>query len=207
MNKKPHKYSSDDNPIIEYFQKDEERAFAMTYEKYFYQLVNYGRQFLVNEALVEDCIQEVFITLWNRRQHLHEIHSMKAYLFTMLRRNIFEKIKEKKNTEEHKLDFPSFELTLSHESHLIQEQSDLEISHRLGQGIEKLTKRQREALYLVYFDGLSYDEASMVMDVKVKALYNLVYEALKKLKSVLLTSGLTTIIFSLISLVFLFLFI
>ncbi len=207
MDNKPHNPTSNEKLIFERFQENEEQAFSMIYEKYFYQLVNYGRQFSVNEALVEDCIQEIFITLWNRRQQILQIHSIKAYLFTLLRRNIFEKIKEKKNTEGQKLHLPAFELILSHESQLIQAQTDLENTRRLRQGFEKLTKRQREALYLIYFDGMSYDEASMVMEVKVKALYNLVYEALRKLKSVLLSTSLTTILFSLISSVFLFLFI
>jgi len=41
--------------------------------------------FCYNRELVKDCIQELFTTIWNRREALSEIDSVKYYLFKSFR--------------------------------------------------------------------------------------------------------------------------
>ncbi len=49
-------------------------------------------------------------------------------------------------------------------------------------GIERLPKRQKEILYLVYMKGLSYPQAAEVMDITLKSVYNTVNVALTTLR-------------------------
>ncbi len=169
--------------LAEQLCQGRESAFACIYEPYFYPLIYYGRQFSKDEMLVEDSIQDVFIHIWNSRHQFAQVKSVKAYLFASLRRRVLERIKEDKRACTEKYRGLPFEITLSYESHLIQGQTDHETRHELERSIRQLTRRQREALYLIYYDNLTYEEAAQVMDVKVKAIYNLVYEAIKKLRT------------------------
>ena len=48
--------------------------------------------------------------------------------------------------------------------------------------IGTLTLKQKEAIFLIYFDELSYQEAAAVMSLKIKTVYNLVHQAIARLK-------------------------
>ncbi|NJM94622.1 MAG: hypothetical protein HC842_08150 [Cytophagales bacterium] len=42
--------------------------------------------------------------------------------------------------------------------------------------------REREAIYLVYYQNLSYEEAATAMQVKVKTMYNFIYMGISNLR-------------------------
>ena len=73
----------------------EEAALAKLLRIYAKSLISYGRKMVNDDALIEDCIQEVFIQLWQYRQNLKEdVGSVKAYLFAAVRRRIISEIKK-----------------------------------------------------------------------------------------------------------------
>ena len=75
-----------------------------------------------------------------------------------------------------------FNIVLSPEAELIATQARLEQENELRRVLEKLTKRQKEAIYLYFYNGLSYEEVASIMSLKVSSVYDLVYDALKMLK-------------------------
>ncbi len=132
---------------------------------------------------MEDCIQDLFIRLWqNRSQHVVPA-SVRNYLFKSLRNILFNKITSRKETlasmeEDNDM---AFQLVLSPEMDIIQVH-DLEERHRqLTRALEELTQRQKEALFLKFYEGLSYEEISQVMSITVKGTYKLVARALEVL--------------------------
>jgi RNA polymerase sigma factor (sigma-70 family) len=75
----------------------DEAALATLLRLYAKSLISYGRKMVNDDALIEDCIQEVFIQLWQYRQNLKiDVGSVKAYLFAAVRRRIISEIKKKK---------------------------------------------------------------------------------------------------------------
>ena len=66
----------DQNPIWEQFKKGDKKAYAHIYYQYFDHLYDYGCRLSAHTELVEDCIQELFIRLWKRKEQLHEVESV-----------------------------------------------------------------------------------------------------------------------------------
>ena len=64
------------------------KSFENLYKQYFQSLISYGFRITQNENLIEDAIQEVFISLWNNRTHLSEVNEVKFYLFRSLKNRI-----------------------------------------------------------------------------------------------------------------------
>ncbi|MCA1801955.1 MAG: hypothetical protein LC662_05810, partial [Rhodothermaceae bacterium] len=62
------------------------------------------------------------------------------------------------------------------------EYSGEDIRKKLTSAVENLPLRQKEALFHIYYEKLSYEEAASVMDVNIKTVYNLVWRGVEKLR-------------------------
>jgi RNA polymerase sigma factor (sigma-70 family) len=172
--------------LWEAFRGGEARALAALFDSYYEALYHYGLKLTGDEELVKDCIQNLFQKLWRRREGLRTVQVVKAYLFKALRRHLGD---ETKLLRQQVAVLPaysdSFEVTYSHEEFLIAQQVDAEQSARLLAALNRLSKRQREALYLKFFDGFSYERIAEVMSLNTQSVRNLVFNALQILRKVL----------------------
>lgn len=160
----------------------DKKALAHIYTKYFDRLYNYGSRICRESSVVEDAIQDVFMTLWNLRAGLNpEVKSIKQYLYACLRRNILLKLKNRHLTVEIS-ELSSFDLELSHKMHYLNSQINTELRQKLTEMVGTLTPKQKEAIFLIYFDELSYEEVASIMSLKIKTVYNLVHQAIARLK-------------------------
>ncbi|WP_161599547.1 RNA polymerase sigma factor [Hymenobacter nivis] len=170
------------------FRGGEARALAALFEAYYDPLYAYGRKLSGDEELVKDCIQNLFQQLWRRRAGLRAVLVVKAYLFKAFRHHLADETERLRRQHALPTDADMFEVTYSHEEFLIAEQHDAEQRARLLGALNQLSKRQREALYLKFFDGFSYERIAEVMVLNTQSVRNLVFNALKALRQVLLTA-------------------
>ncbi len=156
----------DDVSIWKEFKKGNESAFNFIYEQYFAILYNYGCQFTKDRELVKDHIQDLFVDLKIKRSKLGDTTSIKFYLFKSLKRKIIRALGKTKYLIYDKNAYQNydFEIVLSHESHLIHSQLDVEVKEKLEEIFKKLTKRQKEAILYYYHEGLSYKEIASLMN-------------------------------------------
>jgi RNA polymerase sigma factor (sigma-70 family) len=158
----------------------DKNALSYFYTKYLKSLYNYGLKISHDSGLVEDCIQDLFIGFWNSRTRLSDVINVKSYLYKSLRTNIFYKLSILSRTPLKDID--SFNFTLSHKSHYITQRINSDISDKIKQFVNTLSAKQKEAIFLIYFEELSYEEAAAVMDLKIKSVYNLIHLAIAKLR-------------------------
>lgn len=155
-------------------------AYSETYIFYYKKLYNYGRKFTDNTALIEDAIQVVFVMVWNNREKLADIYSPHSYIFYSFRNYIF---KEKKKQQ--KVVFQTQEPEFSIDNIIINKETTAELNKRLQKALTSLTSRQREAIFLRFYEALSFEEVAQVMNISVKATYKLITRSLLKLKELL----------------------
>lgn len=168
------------------FKQDDESAYVYIYQKYFASLINYGSQFTKDDQLLEDCIQDLFIDLKNNKSNLTDKNSaIKLYLFKSLKRRIIEyRRKANKLMFKQVEDEKDFEIVLPLETLLIEKQLKEEQLIQLRKAKEKLTGRQREVLYYLFHEELSYQEIQDLMGFDhVRSVRNIFYKAVTVLKS------------------------
>jgi RNA polymerase sigma factor (sigma-70 family) len=158
----------------------DKNALSYFYTKYLKGLYNYGLKINRDSGLVEDCIQDVFIRVWNSRTRLADVSNVKSYFYKSLRGKIFYKLSILSRTPLKDIDSFSFEL--SHKSHYITQRINSDVSDKIKQFVNLLSPKQKEAIFLVYFEGLSYEEAAAIMDLKIKTVYNLIHLAIANLR-------------------------
>ena len=82
-----------------------------------------------------------------------------------------------------------FTVTLSPEQILLDDEFSAEQSRQMTHRLSFLTPRQREAIYLRFYHDMDYNEIASVMTVSNHAARNLIYEALKLLRSRLILAA------------------
>ena len=152
-------------------------------------LLKYGSRFAPDNQTVEDCIQDLFIEIWRNRQGIGQTDSIKRYLLTSLRRKILRNLeKQKRLVYSEDTELPSFDLEIAIDEKMVQKEIRQEYSAQLKAAFGRLSKRQKEAIYLKYYAGLEYEDICEVMDINYQSIRNLVSNALKKMKRNVSTS-------------------
>jgi RNA polymerase sigma factor (sigma-70 family) len=165
------------------FKKGNELALSLLYKKYVQRLYDYGMNTSKDHNMVLDCLQELFLRLWNKRETVSEIQAVRPYLYKSFRRLLIHQIVEQRKL----LTFlaeqaTAFEFTLSIESTLIEDEWKAERIKKLKACVQSLTKGQREVIYLKFFNELSYREIAEITEMQVDSVYNLVSKAIELLR-------------------------
>lgn len=160
-------------------------AFSALFKKYYKPLLNYGLQLVPRNQLVKDSIQELFFTIWDKRERLSDVENVSSYLYTSFRRTLFRQVKIYQTWQ--KRDQAYFaetfnESRLDTEQLLIVEELNREKKRNLQKAFENLNGHQKEVAFLKFYSGLSNDEICEIMGVKKESVYNYMYRAISTLK-------------------------
>ena len=180
--------SSSQGDLWERFQNGDRDALGKIYRNHVDYLYNYGLHFCLDSERVKDCIQDLFRDLWIEREHLtNTVENIRYYLLSSLRRRLLRGLqKDRRYQSDLPNDSFDFELIPSHENAIVADEIYNERKAKLQQGIASLTRRQREVIYLRFYQGLSYSEIARIMMMKVDSIYNLISKAIGLLKSTMI---------------------
>ena len=173
-----------DTQLWEQFTLGDKAAFDTIYDRHFQSLCCYGDRICEDKGLVEDVVQDLFIYLWTRRERLGATSAIKFYLFRCLRRKLIRTLAQsKRRPDRHmvlKANDPRFQLSLQEPSGPLLEE---ELQGKLEAALARLTDRQKEAIYLRFYNNLSFQEVAAIMELEVRSVYNLVGRTIKVLRS------------------------
>ena len=166
------------------FKEGSEEAFSSIYHTHYNVLYNYLNKIGRDENLSNDCIQDLFFKLWRDREKLGDVQSIKFYLLTSARRAILKKIKKERAFDKKikAAGYHETDITFAQEELLIQDEEADELKKKIADLLNSLPKRQKEAIYLKYYEGLSYDEVAELMEVNYQSVVNLIYKAFQAFK-------------------------
>lgn len=175
-----------DQLIWQTFIEGNKFSYQQLMESNYNTLYNYGIKFSQDSELVKDCIQDLFLNLWNKRYTLSKQVNIKAYLFSSLRRLLHRKILSAGNYKYASIDnqfIDSFTFHVSVEQQIIKHESTILVAKKIATLLETLPTRQKEVIYLKYFHDFSRDEIAQAMNISMQTVSNLLQLALKKLKA------------------------
>ena len=178
------KDQSDVNAIWRRFLGGDTEAFDLLMSSHFRALFQYGSKFSRDREFVKDSIQDLFLTLWEKRENLNVDAEAKPYMMASLRRLMHRSISSKAWVGDESLEDTdgSFEIEFSVEQTYIENESTIVRTEQLKQLLDELPKRQKEVVYLKYFQEMDRNQISEVMDVTPQTVSNLLQIAIKQLK-------------------------
>lgn len=164
------------------FKEGDCAAFTELSKNHYQSLLNYGRRFSDDREFVLDCIQEMFLHMWERRERLSETDHVKSYLLKSLRHRIIkEGIRMKRFQNPEGVEFGN-ESDLPIEDGIVDSELQKELMVKLNSTLSCLSKRQEEIIYLRFYQNLSNDQISKVMGLNKVSVANLLYRTLKELR-------------------------
>ncbi len=185
-----------DEILWEGMLRGEQAMFISLYKRYYHILLFIGIRERKDAQPVKDIIHQLFLYLWEKRQRLHPAKNVKSYLITSFLRKLSLDWKNAGKLSglrvAHSYSFE--ESALTPEENLIRKDKQFQQSRILSEHINELPSRQRELLYLKFYQGCSYEEIVQRTGLSHRTVYNKIHESLKRLRVDLVSHGKSQIV-------------
>ncbi len=112
-------------------------------------------------------------------------NNIKLYLLKSFRHKLLRLLKKEKRYTDDSMSDVHFGVYLSVEENIIENEADQLKWLRLNSAFERLSPRQREALYLRFKKELEYEEVADILEMSVEACRNLIYRAVKSVRTMI----------------------
>ena len=174
--------SLDDADLWDLIVAGNKRAYAHIYNSYCPDMLRYGLKFTSDSQLIEDVMHDLLVRIWEKKDKIQITASIKFYLLSSFRRDLVRELNISKSYQPLEDSHQDITWEASFLELLIEKQIYLESDEKLKNTLSALSVRQKEALYLRYLEGLSYQEIGEIMHIKPQSIYNLIFRSLQFLK-------------------------
>jgi RNA polymerase sigma-70 factor (ECF subfamily) len=176
-----------DESLMGRITRGDQQAFASLVKRHSGLFFTAAYRMCHQEQEAEDIVQEAFLKLWQKPDAFDASKGVKftTWMYRVVTNLAIDKMRRKKpQSNPDVLDFMADKTPLADQNmEERQQQSALE------KAIAALPERQRAALNLCFYEGLSNKEAAEILDVGVKALESLLMRAKKALRDELTQAG------------------
>lgn len=164
------------------FRAGDDNAFAELYKLNVDAMLDYGLHFTPLRDQIKDAIQDVFVTLYNKRNNLSNVENVRLYLLVSLKNYLFNLFN--KDIHHYQIDTmePVFNLESSAEELYIGLEMENEQQKYIKQMLNLLSPRQREVIYYRYTEGMSFDDICVLMQMNTQSVRNLLHRSITKIR-------------------------
>ncbi len=164
---------------------DNTNALRQIHRQLFSRLYQYGNTLLADDMQADDAVQEIFIKAWTQRQKTGPLKNLNAFFFTLMRRYCLNVIRNKKVAERRLLRFQKTEpvITFSAEDILVEKEMANGVREKIKDLLNGLPTRQKEVIYLKYFNDMNNTEIAEVLEIQYQSVVNLSHKAITYLKA------------------------
>jgi RNA polymerase sigma-70 factor (ECF subfamily) len=177
-----HFASYDDTALLPLLHDGNEAAFLEIHDRYAEKLSNYICSYIHNRAVSEELVQDIFMSMWRRRQ-AHTISvELRAYLYRSAKNKVLNHIRSEKVRKDYAADFSIFVAGQHHNA--TEDMLDYQdLLARVEQSIAELPPRCQTAFRLSRMEYLSISEVAERMNISTESVENYITRALKHLRA------------------------
>lgn len=172
-----------DEQIAQLVQAGDAEQFGELIERYEAKLKRYARKFLNYQDEIEDLVQDVFIKAYTNIQSFDSDQRFSPWIYRVAHNTFVNELKRKKRLGFSVFDVDTFLPQLPAKETTDSEAITTELREELDNLLIELPDKYREVLVLYYFEELSYQEISEVLQIPVTTVGVRMNRGRKKLKS------------------------
>lgn len=163
------------NQIISKKGEEKNYYFTLLYNKYLNFVYDLGRTMGIPRTEIDDFVQEVFTKLYQKISKFKQNKKFFPWFYSLVRNCCYDFLRKIKK---HKLD--SDLIIQNYTSNPYE--NDIETINTVRQIILELPVKEREVIFLKYYQELSIEEISQILNCSTRNVYNIINKAIAKLK-------------------------
>ena len=176
------KYSQDEaQALVKALKEGNQLAFSIVYKTYVAQTFSLAFKYLLNKELAEDAVQNLFLKLWLKKEEIDETKPINRYLFTMLKNDLLNMLRDSKKNIYLLEDCLSMVLELednSQNENLKQEQMNI-----IQQALEQLSPQRRKVFEMKVSGKYSNQEIADKLNLSINTIKFQYSQSLKQIRS------------------------
>jgi len=183
-----------DHKLMTLLKESDHAAFAEIYNRFFGLLYVHAFRRLNDEDEANDLIQEMFASLWDKRETFAINGNLSAYLYASVRNRVLNIIEHKKVSDKYMESLAGYtDLDYQFADHKIREN---QLRNQIEKEINALPAQMRRVFIMSRTENLSYKEIAKSMDMTEQAIKSNIKRTLRQLR---LKLGLLTVLAFLIN--------
>lgn len=163
-------------------------AFRVLYDLHKDRVFYTAQSMLQSQSLAQDALQEAFIRLWVNREKLQKIASLEAWLLTIVRNLIYDKLREKA-AKELVLEPYLEDVMAPYADQAFSETEFKELVTLVEKARQRLSPQQQRVFELSRLQGLKHKEIAAEMGISVETVKKYIMDALKSVQDFLRQHG------------------
>ena len=176
------KYSQDEaQALVKALKEGNQLAFSIVYKTYAAQTFSLAFKYLLNKELAEDAVQNLFLKLWLKKEEIDETKPINRYLFTMLKNDLLNTLRDSKKNIYLLEDCLSMVLELednSQNENLKQEQMNI-----IQQALEQLSPQRRKVFEMKVSGKYSNQEIADKYNLSINTIKFQYSQSLKQIRA------------------------
>lgn len=192
----PEQNKYEESKLISLLGKDSEYAFQLMYDRYRNRIYHTAIRYLKSPVLAQEVVQDVFLKLWLERKNLKPGQPVEAWLHTVAKNNLLNRIKriatEWKALHQFQL------MTPKNDNSTGDRLEDAQYKQLLQQALLELPAQQQKVFYLARQEQLSYQEIGERLGISPLTVKTHMARALSHIRDYLAAHGETFFFFPVI---------
>ncbi len=148
----------------------------LLHDRYYFALCSFALKSFPERPIVEELVSNCFVRLWEQRKAIQIEHSVKSYLYFMVRNQLIDYIRSNKSQ------LLSYQSELPDNIPNEEEIAEHEFYASLYRAIAKLPEQRRRILELAAFESCSYKEIAAQLQISVNTVKTQMGRAYQSLK-------------------------
>ncbi len=163
------------------------KAFEMLYTEHYEPLCRYAQRFVFDLDTSRGIVQDVFISIWEKRRMLLDGESMKSYLYRSVHNKCLDFLKHLKVEYDYRNRWlrkyqKSGNASFNMSGEALEGLITKELEEAIYSAIQNLPKKCREVFELSRYEGKKYREISEELNISVKTVETQMSRAIKSLR-------------------------
>ena len=158
-------------------------AFSKLYDLHVGMLYNYGYKLTTDMELLKDCIQDVFIKIYNKRTELDAVQNIKSYMLISLKNKLCDESRKRVNLSDVSVDELDVISSDNVEKDYIANEKEMLDNLFVAKLLNQLSPRQRKAIILYYIEERKYEDICVIMEMNYQSVRNLIHRGITKLRT------------------------
>ncbi len=156
-------YCYEEEKMLSLLANGSEYAFQLIYDKHHNRVYKVAMRYLKSPIIAQEVVQDVFMQLWTKRGQINAAMPIEAWLFTVAKNNILNRLKKLAN-EWKALDY--FKNTVEHKDDSLQEKLiDTDCRNVINNALQTLSGMQLRVYKLAREENLSYLQIAEHLDI------------------------------------------